>query len=133
MGMYTQLITSIRLVRDVPDEVVHAIQQMLAIPNKAEDVLIDDPLFKTDRWRIMLTCGSVMFPGQLRARFEKCSVVGWQLATMSQFKNYDEEVDKFIDWIAPYVRPGSRSMLMHWYEEDPAPSVHSWYDEDEEE
>jgi hypothetical protein len=53
------------------------------------------PLFKTERWQLLETNVS-----------DDMLVSGDDLKVRGYFKNYDNEISKFVDWITPY--------LEHW-------------------
>lgn len=104
MGMYTEFHFNVELKRDVPEEVISALKYMTTVDGLEPTDLPYHPLFWTDRWYYMLTCDSYYFPmipatSLLYDNIAKC----YFLSVRSNFKNYDDEIEKFLDWISPYV------------------------------
>ncbi|KKL69796.1 hypothetical protein LCGC14_2111370, partial [marine sediment metagenome] len=106
MGMFTELHFNVELRKDTPKEVIEMLKYMTKDkPAKLNpDVTIDHPLFKTDRWRFMLVCDSYYFNADTHTtlRFDKISNT-YYLCIRCNLKNYDSEIEKFIDWIRPYL------------------------------
>ena len=126
MGMYTELFVEGTLRSDAPDEVVRIVRYLFD-KNADEDVLpVDlpgDRFFECDRWKSVGNCSSsyhipfslsgvhVPHTGQL------------SFISRSDLKNYDNEIQKFVDWITPYCE-----RLRGWslYEEDEEPTVFTY-------
>lgn len=102
MGMYTELVMGIQLKRNAPDDVIEMLNCMVLGVEKPDIVPTHD-LFKTNRWNWMFSSSSYYFDGDTHStlRFDKiCNV--YVLTVRCDLKNYDSEVEKFLDWIAPY-------------------------------
>ena len=71
----------------------------------------------------MLTCSSYYFNAQPVHVFEY-DVIGrcWFLTNISNLKNYDSEIEKFLDWISPYIEDTGFFGYMR-YEEDDFPTL----------
>lgn len=94
MGMYTQFYFRCRLLEDTPGEVLDMLEYMTG-PNAdvtPPPVEIDHPLFTTSRW------ASVLYDGDLDRVARRVAA-----GEVSGFKNYDNEIGEFVDWISPYV------------------------------
>lgn len=108
MGMYTELNIGIRLKKDLPPDVLKALQYMtseLDAHEKSIDFNTDHSLFKTDRWKWMLhSGGSYYFDAQpmLHWKFDEISK-GWNLSFVTNIKNYSSEWEEFLKFIAPHV------------------------------
>lgn len=119
MDMYTALVFDALLKKNIPVVVVSALKHMVG--DDHADALPDHRLFQTGRWDIMLRCDSAYFP------LEGCSQIResyWapgqlRIHVGSSFKNYDDEVAKFLDWIEPYTEAGEG---YYRYEESEEPS-----------
>lgn len=126
MGMYTALHFTVALKPDTPDEVIDLLQYMLDVKDyyQEQPPLPDHPLFRTDRWRIMLVCDSYSFEADSHSVIQRYpSGAGWQLSVMSNFKNYDNELAHFLAWIMPHVDADYRRWLGYWmYEDDEEPT-----------
>jgi len=123
MGMYTEIYTRIELKEDTPESVIQVLKFMLG---EIEDMpaLPDHALFKTPRWDFMLRCHSfyhIPFSNQTL----KYSDIGenYYLFGRSDLKNYDEEIEKFFDWIHPYCEHGGM-IGYSLYEEDTKPTLY---------
>jgi len=117
--MYTELVISTR-VKDDP-VAVEMIKVMLGLA-EAPSIAPKHELFTTDRWCSMLRCSSYYFVPRSTSLFEYDKIGRyWCFISRSDFKNYDGEVAKFIDWIRPYLRDGQDERLpigYYRYEED---------------
>lgn len=129
MGMYTELVFGARLQPDLPQKVEKALKYMVRGTGKEPEELPDHEFFQSERWARLFHCGSYYF-GIHRPH----AIMEWDdisnsysLSTRSSIKNYDKEIDKFLDWVKPYVNQGSgtRGMFaMVCYEEDEAPTLY---------
>lgn len=90
MGTYTTFKAIIELETDLPTEVRQLINAMIRPPDHwvTPANLPDHPLFQTDRWWLMLD----------ESRFSDNI-----LYADCNFKNYDNEINKFLHWIAQYT------------------------------
>lgn len=130
MGMYTEIHFNAELRKDTPEEVIEILKYMVG------GDLIDDPmndadltsihdLFHCDRWGFMLRCDSYYFSSDTRStlRFDDISK-SYFLCIKSNLKNYSGEIEKFIDWIHPYLDEFDGDYLGHYrYEEDSCPRL----------
>ena len=107
MGMYTELVLGLELRYD-PD-VIDILNYMLHEGPEPKINVTSHPLFQTDRWRFMLTCDSYYFDGQTDSKlFSEQTYVGpfdktYYLNVRCNLKNYCSEIEKFLDWLAPYI------------------------------
>lgn len=124
MGMYTELVCSFRLRKDVPAEVIEMLTYMATGEGDQPNTL-DHPLFSTDRWHVMLMMDSYCFDGDTcsTVRFDditRCHMV----SIRCNLKNYCGEIDKFIDWLTPHIDASEGEFLGHKrYEEDDNPTL----------
>lgn len=132
MGMYTQLFITTDLKNDTPDSVIQILQYMQNANNERQETkpeIPDHPLFKTDRWDYMLICGSAYFEGpnfnKLKKKYQDNEASEWEFGNLSNFKNYDGEIDLFLDWLSPWISKSSCAELLGWvrYEEDDQPDL----------
>ena len=118
MGMYTLLQFGADLKKDTPYEVVNILWYMLG---KLEPTppLPDHPLFQTDRWDYILCIGdSGYFDEETKHSFNAKVDGGMHLSVTSNLKNYNQEIQHFIDWIMPYVDAEEGQLLGSYrYEE----------------
>lgn len=123
MGMYTALHFNADLKLDVPAEVLATLRYMVSGEEKPAS-LPNHPLFGDTPWSWMLQGDSFYFRAQTRSEVVKYPVLGHGLSITCNFKNYSDELAKFLDWIMPYVgeEPG-HWLGYHMYEEDKQPTL----------
>ena len=106
MGMYTELNIGVNLREDTPQNVIDILTHMLNDYHCEETPeLPKHPLFETGRWRFMLCSDSYYFDGHtdssmLQDRISK----EYELNVRTNLKNYDGEIEKFMDFICPYLK-----------------------------
>lgn len=122
MGMYTELFVCCRLKDD--KQVIEILKYMIG-QTKDKPELSDHELFATDRWNFMLQCSSYYFVPSTVHLLE-WNEIGqyWCFINRSDFKNYDNEVNKFIDWIKSYINSSSEMIGYSRYEEDREPTIY---------
>ena len=125
MGMYTELNFNAALLQNTPDSVLSILGKMVNGDDISPEGLPDHELFKTSRWDFMLVCDSCYFDA--RTHSELC----WDdvakrhnLCIQCNLKNYDNEIDKFIDWVTPYLDKSYGEFLGYQrYEESDKPRL----------
>ncbi len=103
MGMYTVFHLDVRLRDDLPDNIFHLLNHMLNGSGQYPYALPEHPLFETTRWDYML-CSNNSYASCIN-QLERHAFFGISLCVQSSFKNYDDEIAKFLDWLAPYADP----------------------------
>lgn len=123
MGMYTELVMATR-VKNVPEVV--AILKYMVGETAEQPPLPDHPLFSTPRWRMLFTCSSYYFVPRSTALFSFDEIGEfWCLITRADLKNYDSEIELFIDWIRPYLDADENHMIGYSrYEETRKPTIY---------
>lgn len=103
MGMYTELHFNSALKRNIPTPVLEILNYMIGNDEFAP-VCPDHPLFSTSRWPIMLRCDSYYFDADTHStlRYDEISTQHY-LCIRTNFKNYEGEIEAFVDWIMPYL------------------------------
>ena len=99
MGMYTELVLGVQI---CPDEsILSILKYMIGDTDDYGEHYYHD-LFTTERWPIMLRCGSAYFDGQPDSKlFEYYG--DYYLNVRCNFKNYSNEIYLFLDWLQPYI------------------------------
>lgn len=127
MGMYTELIFSAELDGNLPAEVNRILRFMCTGEDKP-DKLPEHELFKTGRWSSLFRGSSYYFVDTIPPIFRYDEIgEDWRLTTRANLKNYDREIEKFIDWIKPYVRGGCGGreyFAIVCYEEQDEPTIY---------
>ena len=105
MGMYTELNIGVNLRSDTPENIMDILNYMLSgVSDNIEPETTDHPLFSTKRWRLMLVCDSYYFDGQTDSSMERDDIDHeYHLNVRCNFKNYDNELHLFLDFIQPYL------------------------------
>jgi hypothetical protein len=124
MGMYTELHFNSELRKDVPQDVLDALHYMVGRV-EAEPTLPDHPLFLSSRWRSVLLCDSYYFDADTHSTLRFDETAGaYYLCIRSNLKNYEGEIEKFIDWIRPYLAKEQGEFLgFSRYEETEDPTL----------
>lgn len=124
MGMYTELVLGVDLKEETPYEIVRLIRLMVEDDSEKETYDIPNhELFETSRWRHMLHSGSHYFPGITTTKLVSYPYSEHKsLSIRCNFKNYDSEIEHFLDWIAPYVEDYGFAGYMR-YETDNEPQL----------
>jgi len=106
MGMYTELVMACELPKDTPENIINIIKYMLGeIDEKPDTIEEDDSLFNTTRWCCMLRSSSYYFIKSRSASSLQYDEISkhYILSIWCNLKNYDEEIDKFLNWIIHYT------------------------------
>lgn len=121
MGMYTELVLGVELTSE--PTVIDTLRRMLDSDAKNKVVTIGHPLFSTSRWAYMLLCDSYYFDGQADSRLVyDAHLKSYYLNVRCNLKNYDNEIELFLDWLCPYIR--TEGFLGYSrYEEDNNPTL----------
>lgn len=129
--MYTELILGAELHRDTPKQVIDVLKYLTDFElGKTEPKdLPEHEFFKCERWRFLFKMGSFYFGvhnGSTKLWFDEvCD--SWHISTRSNLKNYDGEIEKFLDWIKPYLSDGSGDRSFYaivTYEEAEEPTIY---------
>ena len=127
MGMYTEIIFGAGLKENLPENIVAVIQKMVNGEKLCEPAP-DHPFFKSGRPWLMRSGGSYYFPGTVEPKFWFDDIGNqWFLHFRTNIKNYDSEIEKFIDWIKPYIGQGvgeRNFFAIVTYEEASEPTVY---------
>lgn len=124
--MYTELVLGVDLKPDTPNDVIETIRVMVGDELVLPQPVPDHPLFKCERWKFMLVCGSYYFAGPTLTGFKKDEIAKrWQLSVRCNLKNYGGEIEHFLDWIRPYIDKPSAGEFMGYsrYEESDEPTL----------
>ena len=103
MGMYTELNLGVSLRADTPENIIDVLKYMLGDMYDCPP-LPEHPLFETDRWTMMLKCDSYSFDGHADSSMIRDKIDNeYKLNVRCSFKNYDDEIHQFLDFIRPYL------------------------------
>ena len=128
MGSYTKLNFKCKLKQDVPKEVTDILERVInqgdlghdKVMFNNEDVFhpdIEHSFFKCSRWYMLFL--SKNFDYELEgSKFYK-DKGNWILSIETEFKNYDNEIENFLDWITPFIVGRKKSQYVgYWKHEE---------------
>lgn len=124
--MYTALHFNAELNLNTPAHVLATLRFMLDETDGRPPprVLDSHPLFSTDRWEHMFRSDSAYFMARTTAALF-AEYGAWFINVTCNLKNYCNEIEKFLDWIDPYVEAEPGTFLGYsLYEEDTTPRLH---------
>jgi len=130
MGMYTELVLGVEVrFNENHHEDKLALNALKHMSIRSDEKYLrlkpDHELFKTSRWEWMFWGGSYYFNGQPHTIFRWDDIAGsYFLTTRFNIKNYKNEIEKFLDFISPYVVVDGDSFSGYMrYEENEHPSM----------
>ncbi len=130
MGMYTELVIKADVKRDISVDVKFILNFLFnhemdidiwdnEMNLKPEIKLPDHSFFKTSNWTAIGRCNSYYHIPSTFSFFD-----GKYLFSRSDLKNYDNEINKFIDWLCPYLDVDAGKCIgWSWYEEWHEPTL----------
>lgn len=129
MGMYTEIIFGAELKKEAPESIINTIQYLVDGKDVSElENAPDHDFFRSERTWLIRSGGSYYFPGTVEPKFWHDDISqSWFLHFRTNIKNYDSEIEKFIDWIKPYIGDGvggRRFFAIVTYEEQDEPTIY---------
>lgn len=118
MGMYTELVLKTEIKKNAPDQ-VHDILNFLFNGKDEPAEKPDHAFFKFSQWKqIGSGCSYFHVPFPL-SKYDEGYIF-----SRSDLKNYDGEIQSFIEWLKPYI-DGIEGVCIGWlwYEEEDAPTL----------
>lgn len=101
MGMYTKLHCNIKIKKDAT-ECIEILKYMLGEKEEIDFEIPKHNFFsKESRWDFMLKCCSCYFTDSQNSDLKE-SYYGYVLHCDCDFKNYENEIELFLDWISQY-------------------------------
>ena len=134
MGMYTEFHFNAEIKGDCMQEVLDMLTFLVSGEPKSHEKALDDyrerisaqphEFFETGRWPFMLKCDSYYFAADTYSTFRKDWQGDYYLCIRCNVKNYDNEIEKFIDWVKPYIAGNSDDFLgFYRYESNRKPTL----------
>ena len=130
MGMYTELIFGAELKKDTPNKVIEALKYMLG---EIEEKPLNFPL-PEGRCEWLFRGSSYYFAinepvfKMWLDNIDEC----WHISTRSNIKNYEGEIETFLEWILPYIDSGSGDRDLYAiviYEQQSEPKCYYLHDD----
>jgi hypothetical protein len=124
MGMYTEFHFNVELKEDTPKKVINILKKMV----KDNDIVIhnlpEHDFFKTSRWEWMLCSDSYYFDADTHSTIREDASNTHYLCVRCNLKNYDNEIELFLNWINKYLAYyGGEFLGFYRYEEDDIPTL----------
>lgn len=117
MGMYTEIYVNVNLKSDTPEEVIGVLEAICLGQN--DGLLKDYP----DRWKCLFSDMSFYTPSTSCAKM-KYQMGFWSLLGKGDIKNYDNEIEKFFEYIMSYVDASEGEFIGYKrYEEAQVPTL----------
>ncbi len=127
MGMYTELVCAFELTEETPRHIIETLEFMCGQREDHPNELPDHKLFSEEtRWKWMLQSDSCYFDGKTHSEIVNDTVIGVCYVTIRcNLKNYDDEIENFIDWVSPYIRKDYDHYFIGYerYEENKKPTL----------
>ncbi|MGG3397624.1 hypothetical protein ABER78_12085 [Bacillus velezensis] len=127
MGMYTELVCAFELIKETPSCIVEILEFMTGQRDEQPNELPEHKLFlEGNRWRFMLQSDSYYFDGKTHSEIVRDTLVDGYYATIRcNLKNYNNEIENFIDWISPFIYKTDENYFIGYkrYEEDKEPKL----------
>jgi hypothetical protein len=121
MGMYTELNIGVQFKSELPEDIFKALEYMVKNDDsKSIDFSLEHPLFSTERWKWMLRSGgSYYFDAKpvLLWEFDEISKA-WYLTLITNIKNYSDEWENFLNFIAPHLESSGYIGTLRYEESD---------------
>lgn len=132
MGMYTELIFGCKLKKETPSEVINDLKYYCDLSDMDESELI----FKTKSGRNPLDNGGSYCFGVTNSQPQMWLddiTKSYHISTRTNLKNYEDEIEDFLNWIRPWIDQGSgeREMYAIVTYEQGMPDIHYLLSEDE--
>lgn len=126
MGMYTKLHCNIKIKKEAT-ECIKILKYMLGDVDAIDFEIPNHDLFKqpTQRWDMMLTCDSFYFTGTQNSSLKDDGIGGHVLHCDCDLKDYEDEINLFLDWISQYADYNDLYVLVGYeiYEENNVPNL----------
>lgn len=130
--MYTELIFGASLKKETPKEIIDILDWMINSEDLIKSKYPETPeheFFKCERWKYLFKMSSYYFgvSDSHSSMWRDSLDTEWIISTRSNIKNYDSEIEKFIDWIKPWISGGSGYRDMYAisiYEESDEPTIY---------
>lgn len=128
--MYTELIFGAALKVETPNSIIEALKYMTGeLKEKPVNFVLPDGKCE---WLFM--GGSYYFAinNSVNKMWLDDIDKQWHISTRSNIKNYESEIETFLEWIKPWIDSGSGGKEMYAiviYEEQDIPTMYYLYDE----
>jgi hypothetical protein len=122
MGMYTELIFGAELKKETPQGVIDTLRYMLGDIDKPKKLEFNpelSPFCVASYYFAVCNPVQKMWIDRIDSQ--------WHISTRSNIKNYNGEIEAFLDWIKPWILGGSGNRDMYAiviYEDEEEPTIY---------
>lgn len=102
MGMYTELFLAVEL-NNEEKEILKILEYMIEGKEIPKSMIPNHPLFSCERFHMIFHGESFYFHSSAHAKLNNNMGIRTDLTTIFNLKNYDSEIEKFLDWLCPYI------------------------------
>lgn len=118
MGMYTELLLKCRMISNLNTK-VNDVLEFLFNNKEKPNSLPNHEFFTLSRWSLIGRCNSYSHVPSALNYYED-----HYLFSRSDLKNYENEIDLFLDWFNPYIDELNEKCIgWKWYEENDSPEL----------
>ncbi len=124
MGMYTELYVSFKVKKEAPKEVTNVLLYLFG-EGEEPQIKPKHDFFDCPRWSMIGKCCSFYFIPFSTHNIKLQNVNNsYYVTSRSDLKNYDGEIEAFIDWVKPYIDAEDGEHIGHYrYEEEKTPTL----------
>lgn len=104
--MYTEFIFASEIKKETPENIISILKNMTTGDIHYEDniEIPDHEFFKCSRWKSLFRMDSYYFDGETMSKLTYDNISkSYYLTVRSNLKNYDGEIDKFLNFISTYL------------------------------
>lgn len=124
MGMYTELVLKFEVSKKVDEEVMDVLRYLFNGGDKPA-YKPSHPFFSLPRWDFIGRCSSYYHhPESVSSWYDVEYSDTIYVFSRSDLKDYDNEIEQFINWAKDYITPATGNCLgWVWYEEWEQPTL----------
>lgn len=123
MGNYTELTFGANFKKNTPKEVIDTLRYMAGDTTEKPESLafesVRNPLYGGSQYFGVSKSVTKMYYDEI----DEC----WALSSRANIKNYDDDIERFLEWVKPYINDGSGDRDMYAiviYAEDSEPTIY---------
>lgn len=103
MGKFTEINVCFDLIKDTPKNVSDILKYLIEC-NEEPTVLPKHEFFNCERWGVVACCDSYYFDGMTNSKIVFDDILKcYKVNIRANLQNYDDEIDKFLHWLVPYI------------------------------
>lgn len=123
MGYYTKLTISFSLKKDTPAPIIDLLKRVIIDKDlgvrrqvfKRDDVFVPEvyhDFFKCQNWYMLFL--STNWDNDMKGGSMFLDGKYWRISLDTEFKNYDNETELFLEWITPFVAGRRKKQYIGW-------------------